>query len=1146
MLDSPQGIATDPISHRVYIAETNNRRVSVFSAWGEFVMAFGWGVRDGASEPQTCTTATGCQKGLTGGGKGQFGEVPSKSTYKGPTGIAVDSTGNVYVMDLGNFRVQKFDSEGHFLLTFGGKVNVTSGANLCTAASGDVCGTGQVGTGPGEFSIENLSGVRGDYLDVAADGSVYVGDKDRIQVFNPDGSYKASLPLPEPGNPGALAVDPLSGNLYFAFSQELGNGASSQPGIYKLSPTDGKQIGTPLGVEKTFGLAVDPGGNVYAASKPAGKRARVVKLDPAGNEVVQFAEQGSEFGWEMPAIATGKVGPGAGDVDIYVADQLFGANSSVKIYGATPDPTVVGPPPKVAPQITEQFATSVDSDGAVLKARINPLFWTDTTYYLEYGTGSCATGPCASAPLPPGSKLTTRSTNEALTSAGVFLGALTPNTTYHYRFVAQSGGSEGQPVRGVGGKVGQDGAEGTFTTRPTSEAIAPCANEGFRLDAAASLPDCRAYEMVSPVDKNNSDIITLVNYVELPARANRSASDGERLTYSAYKAFGEGAIASPYSSQYLAERVEGKGWAGRSISPPRQGPTLSGNSALDVQFKEFSSDLCSGWFLQDTDLSLATEAVPGFPNLYETDLCGGGYEAITQVPPPERAPNQYSFEVQGRSVDGVHTVFRANDKLTPNAPGGDATTQKVYDYFEGNLRLVCVLPNKTAVAGCSVGTAADAVTSANVGRIPLHNAVSADGLRIYWTAASSGPGKLYLRSNTVETIAVSKGPAEFLGAAADGSRALYREAGQLFEFEVEEDAPEGGSAIVGGLEGGLGQGGGVVGMSEDATRGYFVSKEDLDGGGGAAAGKPNLYLHEDGSFTFIATLADDDIEAPIRSMSAEPFRHAARVTPDGETVAFISSNELTGQDSTDANSGKADSQVYLWNAGDEQLRCVSCNRTGARPIGADANIHLSQIKATFWAAALLPTTESNLYAPRALTDDGKRIFFESFDKLLARDTNGTLDVYQWEAQGKGSCKDPRGCIELISSGQSPQRSEFVDADAQGEDVFFTTNESLVGWDTGLIDIYDARVDGGLPGPPTQPAACEGEACQGPLSPPNDPTPASAAFQGAGNVKEEGKPRKPRCAKGKARRKGRCVGKKGRNGAKTKKAKKANNHRRASR
>ena len=123
-------------------------------------------------------------------------------------------------------------------------------------------------------------------------------------------------------------------------------------------------------------------------------------------------------------------------------------------------------------------------------------------------------------------------------------------------------------------------------------------------------------------------------------------------------------------------------------------------------------------------------------------------------------------------------------------------------------------------------------------------------------------------------------------------------------------------------------------------------------------------------------------------------------------MAFVSKNALTGQDNTDVNSGKADSQVYLWDAGDGKLRCVSCNATGARPIGADADVHIAKVKAPFWAAGLLPTTESQLYSPRVLSDDGQRVFFESFDKLVTRDTNGGLDVYQWEANGKGNCTKP--------------------------------------------------------------------------------------------------------------------------------------------
>lgn len=77
-------------------------------------------------------------------------------------------------------------------------------------------------------------------------------------------------------------------------------------------------------------------------------------------------------------------------------------------------------------------------------------------------------------------------------------------------------------------------------------------------------------------------------------------------------------------------------------------------------------------------------------------------------------------------------------------------------------------------------------------------------------------------------------------------------------------------------------------------------------------------------------------------------------------------------------------------------------------------------------------------------------------------------------------------------------------------------------DYGLIDIYDARVDGGFPSPDPLNVPCEGEACQGPLTAPFDLTPASSIYNGPGNVK----PKKKRCPKGKrkVRRNGkvRCV------------------------
>src|SRR6187402_584877 len=50
------GIASSPVDHRVYVADSENRRVNAFTAWGEFLFAFGRGVEDGSDEAQRCTS----------------------------------------------------------------------------------------------------------------------------------------------------------------------------------------------------------------------------------------------------------------------------------------------------------------------------------------------------------------------------------------------------------------------------------------------------------------------------------------------------------------------------------------------------------------------------------------------------------------------------------------------------------------------------------------------------------------------------------------------------------------------------------------------------------------------------------------------------------------------------------------------------------------------------------------------------------------------------------------------------------------------------------------------------------------------------------------------------------------------------------
>ncbi|HEY5942029.1 MAG TPA: hypothetical protein VIT89_04120 [Solirubrobacterales bacterium] len=788
-----------------------------------------------------------------------------------------------------------------------------------------------------------------------------------------------------------------------------------------------------------------------------------------------------------------------------------------------------------------------------MAAAINPHFWQDATYYVEYGTGKCSEGGCAEKkPVPP-ALLTAKAVNKAIVSKSVTLSKLEPATAYHYRFVSESSG--GGPVYGIDPDgdgpeeaTFADGLEGTFATFPEEGSIPPCPNDAFRVGASALLPDCRAYEMVSPVDKANGDIAALIDLTGFETRLNQSSLDGNKLTYSSYRAFGDAKGAS-YTSQYLATRGP-SGWSSESLGEPRGAGSYGSRLAGENEFKAFSPDLCDSWLVREADPQLAPGAIDGFPNLYRRGNCPKSYEALTTVVPPITAPADYIPDLQGRSADGSKTIFRVNENLTSNAPaqppgcvGNLAECRfRLYEAGAGGLSLVCILPGEVPFAGdCSAGSPpVGAETSFNrLGSVD--NAISADGSRIYWSASAAPmlPGKIYLRLDGATTVEVSgkasSAEAQFWTASADGSKALFTIADQTAPITVLDRnlylydlATETASKIAGKTIG-------VAAQSEDLSRVYFVSEEAI--GGEGTAGEANLYLRDEGTVTFIATLSSEDVR--IRNFSLpsnatpEPIYHAATATPDGERVAFISNEPLTGADNADAVSGKPDSEVFTYAADTGDLDCVSCSPAGARPAGRRVQAEGNQ--GFLWTAASLPLGSNQLFTPRALSEDGTRLFFTSYADLLPRDQNGMADVYEWELPGTSdSCEseaDPDyyaangGCLFLISSGQSPQDSEFVDADPDGENAFIATQQSLLPQDPDLIDIYVARIGGGFAPPPPPPTPCMGEACQAPAVPPIFRAPVSNT-PALGNPL----PKRPKCPKGKHRRggKGKCVRKGKRN------------------
>jgi hypothetical protein len=1173
--DGPRGIAVDSETGELYVADSTNNRINVFDSAGNFIHAFGWGVANGNAEAQVC--AITCQKGIAGSGAGQLDR---------PSRIAIDSVGKaLYVVDAGSLRVQKFE--------LGGKVDL------------QIVGSGEC----------VLSG-SGDPIAVGPAGSVYVADDGRVEKFSAAGACLSVVKLVEsPQALRELAVDSV-GNLYVSVAGAGGELRKYDPAgnlLYKLDPgTETTALGLDVSGDllagqrqlrdvavgsfrvvtqytatgtilrrwgygtlsgNTDALAPFPtvGGGVFVNEANAGairqlslpppgpivaplsveatqvrstKATLKAEVNPEGEESTYRFAYVDEAGFKADGFegSTVKHSPestiGEADFNLHGASfQAIGLLPSTKYHfrvvaiNSDGSHTVEGDEFETLPplEIGAIWSTEVGTDAAVLRGEANPM-GSPTTGYFEYVDDATYQGSgFAEAVQVPNVKggqgaLSFGAGEEAL-ARGASLYPLSSGTTYHYRFTASN------PFSTLAT------AEKTFTTFEPPAPEACSANETFRTGPSAVLPDCRAYELVSPLEKASGDVVPLGEFTTgLPATLDQSSLDGGKLSYGSYRAFGDGQSA-PFTSQYIAER-SAAGWQSHAITPPRRHLVAGATGTFDTELKALSPDLCEAWLLTVAEAPLAPDAIPGYRNLYRrqdsaTGCSGQGYEALSTTTPAHKKPHAlpgFYMELQGLSADGSIAIFTANDNLPGTlAPSNSKGVSQLYMRGPDGLSYVCILPGgKVSKEACSAGTATQSPGQNR--SASLNNAISADGQRVFWTSMgefSTGPGQIYLRiGSESETLAVSKAAevasgtsnSIFLTAADDGSRAIFLTGKDLYEFNVDNKAT---NLIAHKTSG-------IMGASEDASRLYLVSEEVLSGanaeGTSPSTGKPNLYLEHEGEFTFVATLAPADadphpLDGRTSPITLAPVSRTSRISPDGRYAAFMSFASPTGYDNTDVKSGKVDAEVYRYDVEAEALDCVSCNPSGARPMGSNIGAQLPGGQ-TFWAAAQIRGWQNTTYASRNLSADGSHLFFESTDALSPRDTNGVGDVYQWEEPGIGSCTvqnstfstTNQGCISLISSGLSARESTFTDASPNGQDVFFATLASLLLQDYGLVDIYDARAGGGMPPPPPLPVQCEGEACQPPAAAPPTMTPSSAIFRGPGNPKVAAK---PRCPKGKA-------------------------------
>jgi tripartite motif-containing protein 71 len=261
-LATPRGIAIDA-QDRVYIADNWNHRVAVFNADGTFLYGFGSsGTAPGQFGPGGDLRGVAVDAthgwvyvvdsalnvidkfGLAGNfimRWGSYGTGAGKF-IEGGRGVTVDGDGNVWVADLGDFRVQKFDSNGGFLAAY-----------------------------PSLNEVPPLGGFNAPTdVAVAPDGSIYVTDQRnwRIEKFAPNGTFQLAW-----GNRGGgpygfnyargLAVDPRNGDVLVADSDNAKLKRFTSSGTYMW--TSGGS-GSSIGRIKAYSLDVGPDGTIYFAN----------------------------------------------------------------------------------------------------------------------------------------------------------------------------------------------------------------------------------------------------------------------------------------------------------------------------------------------------------------------------------------------------------------------------------------------------------------------------------------------------------------------------------------------------------------------------------------------------------------------------------------------------------------------------------------------------------------------------------------------------------------------------------------------------------------------------------------------------------------------------------------------------------------
>jgi hypothetical protein len=978
------------------------------------------------------------------------------------------------------------------------------------------------------------------------------------------GAYVAihwTLQLSESGDPGSFN-DVASGDLTGAEAEsedpievpispaELTNLTPNHTYSYRLIATYAGQSVQSAETVTTLEVA-QPTISDFAVSELTATTAHFsAKVNPNGTDPAFQTTWSFECTPICPNLQGGTIEPVEADEEVASdTDQLepntpYTVTLKASNLGGTSEASESFQTPTAPPLLKLLAAGPLHETDATLKGRVNPRN-SATTWWFEWGTADCASNPCAMAPA---TKQNAGEGGEYVNVKAPLTG-LSPSTTYFYRLLAEN--QAGQTVS----------ASRSFTTPalPTS-----CPNEILRAGASAHLPDCRAYEMVSPLAKNGGNIAAY------PA-ATRVAADGDGVVYGSPTAFAGAPGSNDVGSLYLGRRGA-EGWSVKGITPQHETLSIPTTRAPSGFEGAFSADLSKGVFRSNSPLpGLTTENVTGVANLYLGSGLAGQNSSMQlisdsfQTLPVDNSGFNTAYNpaigFASASADFSHIAFESTYNLTADASGEN---RKAYEWSDGEVRLAGILPDSAcasppcpaAESVIGAGAAWGFVGGGNGTFTQQAHAVSEDGSRAFFTVGSLAPftpfhsGDIYVRENGATTLQIDadertnpppgeSGESVFQRATPDGSKVFFLSTKHLTDedddgsddrdlYEYDANAPAGEHLTLRTPElfpqdAFPRRYAHVFGASDDGAFVYFLAKAPE--GSSAPQG---LYVLHSGVVRLIGVKDEVPTVGERGAYDLSGFSQGS-VSPDGRHVLFASYDDQgQGYDQQRAPaapacalSGERDESVgghckelYLYSYDSDSLVCASCNPSGARPSG-DASFVASRDE--------IRNDYSNL--PQPLSDDGRYVFFDSRDPLVPQDSNGKIDVYAYDSK--------RNDIALISTGQCNCDTYFQGASPDGEDVFIVTKEQLVLIDSDtLFDIYDARIGGGIASQNRPPAQeCEGDACQSAPIAPLRPTPASAGLNGPGNPTAHRK-RRARCAKGKQRVKRRCV-KRGAHGHKAK-------------